>query len=168
LEVDEENIEALIRRAEVYMLKEEYEDAMRDFKKAYELNKTDSRASEGYNKAQKLHRQAGLKNYYKVLGVDKQASKNQIKKSYRNLAKAWHPDKYSGDDPKGAAKRYNDITEAYDVLSNDELRARFDNGDDPNSQEQQNHHHGGFNFQGGGHQFFQQGHGGGNDFHFSW
>lgn len=43
LEIDEENIEALIRRAEVYMLKEEYEDAMRDFKKAYELNKTDAR-----------------------------------------------------------------------------------------------------------------------------
>ena len=75
---------------------------------------------------------AGQKNYYKVLEIDRNASKREIKKAYRKLAKQWHPDKYDGNDKEGALKKMNEINEAYEILKNDELRGRFDNGDDPN------------------------------------
>lgn len=55
------------------------------------------------------------KDYYKILGVDKDADENQIKKAYRKLAIIHHPDK-NPDDPD-AAERFKDIGEAYETLS---------------------------------------------------
>ena len=59
--------------------------------------------------------------YYKVLGVDKSASKSDIKKAFRNLAHKYHPDKNGGDE-----KQFKKIGEAYSVLSDDKKRAEYD------------------------------------------
>ena len=64
------------------------------------------------------------KDYYKVLGVDKNASQDEIKKAYRKLAMKYHPDKNPGD--KSAEDKFKDINEANEVLSDPEKRARFD------------------------------------------
>ncbi len=64
------------------------------------------------------------KDYYKTLGVDKKASDDQIKKSYRNLAKKYHPDHNPGD--KKAEETFKEINEAYAVLKDKEKRARYD------------------------------------------
>ncbi len=66
--------------------------------------------------------------YYKTLGVTKNATKEQIKKAYRKLALKYHPDraKKSGMDPKVSEEKFKEISEAYSVLSDDAKRQQFD------------------------------------------
>src|ERR687896_657240 len=64
------------------------------------------------------------KDFYKILGVDKAASKDQIKKAYRKLAQKYHPDANKGD--ATAEQRFKEISEAHAVLSNDEKRREYD------------------------------------------
>ena len=64
------------------------------------------------------------KDYYKILGVDRKASKEEVKKAYRKLALKYHPDRNPGD--KSAEEAFKDINEANQVLSDDEKRARYD------------------------------------------
>ena len=61
------------------------------------------------------------KNYYDTLGVDKQASKDDIKKAFRKLAHQFHPDKQNGN-----AGKFKELSEAYAVLSDDKKRAEYD------------------------------------------
>ena len=61
------------------------------------------------------------KDYYSILGVNKQAPKDEIKKAFRTLAHKYHPDKKTGDDAK-----FKEINEAYSVLSDDGKRQQYD------------------------------------------
>lgn len=63
--------------------------------------------------------------HYKELGLDKNASKDDIVKAYRNLAKQYHPDRNIGN--KEAEEKFKKIQEAYDVLSDDEKKHQYDN-----------------------------------------
>ena len=62
--------------------------------------------------------------YYEVLGVSKTATKDEIKKAYRKLALQFHPDK--NPDNKDAEEHFKEVNEAYEVLSNDDKRRRYD------------------------------------------
>ena len=62
--------------------------------------------------------------FYKVLGVEKNATQQEIKKAYRKLALKYHPDRNQGD--KSAEEKFKRVSEAYEVLSNDEKRAKYD------------------------------------------
>jgi len=64
------------------------------------------------------------RDYYEVLGVGKDASADEIKKSYRRLAMKYHPDKNPGD--KTAEENFKQCAEAYEVLSNPEKKQRYD------------------------------------------
>lgn len=64
------------------------------------------------------------RDYYEVLGVSKNATKEEIKKAYRKQALKFHPDKNPGD--KKAEENFKEAAEAYEVLSNDEKRAKYD------------------------------------------
>ncbi len=69
------------------------------------------------------------KDYYKTLGVEKNASKDELKKAFHKLAHAHHPDKNKGDDTK-----FKEVNEAYQVLSDDKKRSSYDqfgNADGP-------------------------------------
>ncbi|WP_407524451.1 DnaJ C-terminal domain-containing protein [Methylobacterium oryzisoli] len=68
-----------------------------------------------------------MRDPYEVLGVDRTASADTVKKSYRKLAKMLHPDLNPGD--KAAETKFKDVTAAYDLLSDPEKRARFDAGE---------------------------------------
>lgn len=63
------------------------------------------------------------KDYYEVLGISKGADKDEIKKAYRSQARKYHPDVNQGD--KGAEEKFKEVKEAYEVLSDDNLRARY-------------------------------------------
>lgn len=65
-----------------------------------------------------------MKDYYQILGVRRGASASEIKKAYRRLAKKYHPDSNKNQD--GVKKRFQEITEAYRVLSDEESRRRYD------------------------------------------
>src|SRR5436305_10026289 len=67
--------------------------------------------------------------YYKVLGVGKNASDEEIKKAYRKLARQYHPDRNQGD--KKAEERFKEISQAHDVLSDPEKRKDYDRGTGP-------------------------------------
>ena len=67
---------------------------------------------------------AEKRDYYEVLGVEKSANADEIKKAYRKAAIKYHPDKNPGD--KEAEEKFKEAAEAYDVLSNEEKRARYD------------------------------------------
>ncbi len=64
------------------------------------------------------------KDYYKILGVSRNASLDEIKRAYRKLALQYHPDRNPGD--KKAEERFKEINEAYQVLSDPQKRARYD------------------------------------------
>jgi len=64
------------------------------------------------------------RDYYEVLGVDKNASEDEIKKAYKKLAIKYHPDRNPGD--KEAENKFKEAAEAYSVLSDKDKRARYD------------------------------------------
>ncbi len=68
-----------------------------------------------------------MRDPYEVLGVDRKASQDDIKKAYRKLAKSSHPDLHPND--KEVESRFKDISAAYDLLSDPDKRARFDRGE---------------------------------------
>ncbi|KAL8739213.1 MAG: hypothetical protein Q9181_000104 [Wetmoreana brouardii] len=157
----------LIAQSHRQMDSEDYEAAVQTLNLAKEHHPFASQVQSLLHKAHVALKRSKTKDYYKVLNVPNDADDRQIKRAYRTLTKQYHPDKTQAQGvPKDEAeKKMASINEAYEVLSDPELRARFDRGDDPNSQEQQgNPFHGSPFGQGpGGEQFFfrQQGGGGG-------
>lgn len=65
-----------------------------------------------------------MADFYKILGVDRDASQSDIKKAYRELSKKYHPDKNPGD--KAAEAKFKEINEAYDTIGDEKKRAEYD------------------------------------------
>ena len=66
-----------------------------------------------------------FKDYYKVLGVPRTASQDDIKKAFRKLARQYHPD--VAKDKKGGEEKFKEINEAYEVLGDPQNRSKYDN-----------------------------------------
>ncbi|KAI0118768.1 hypothetical protein GGR51DRAFT_131927 [Nemania sp. FL0031] len=107
---------------------ERWEDAVREWKKIQELDPEDRTIMKEIRKAELELKKSQRKDYYKILGVSKDADESTIKKAYRKLAIIHHPDKNRDDE--GAAERFKDIGEAYETLSDPQKRARYDSGED--------------------------------------
>lgn len=138
-------------RADAFLQEDMFDEALRDFRTALEKDEGFSRAKEGIAKAQKLQKQAGKRDYYKILGVKRSASKKEINKAYKKLAVQWHPDKFQDEDEKKAAeKKFMDIAAAKEVLTDPEMRQKYDSGEDPLDPESGNGDH---PFRHGGQQF---------------
>lgn len=86
------------------------------------------------------------KDYYKVLGVDRKASEDEIKRAYRKLALKYHPDRNPND--QKAEEKFKEINEAYQVLSDPQKRSRYDQlGESYTSWQQRGGTPGGFNWE---------------------
>jgi len=122
----------LCDRAEAYLAEEMYDEAVNDYRRALELDENYGPAKDGLGTAQKRQKQASKRDYYKILGVRRNAGKKEINKSYRKLAQKWHPDNFQDEEEKKKAeKKFMDIAAAKEVLSDDEMRQKFDRGEDP-------------------------------------
>ena len=171
-----ETVEGLWALGEALTDGEKYDEALNVYRQAAELAPENSpeekEAKKKVQEAQVALKQSKEKNYYKILGVSRTATAKEIKSAYRKLALQWHPDKVTEDQKVEAEKMFQDIGEAYEVLSDEELRAKYDRGESVfDNQGGQQHHTNPFqfynqHFQGGGGQRFHQRQGGGQRFHF--
>ncbi|CAO3611531.1 unnamed protein product [Cunninghamella blakesleeana] len=152
LSYQEDNVEALKNRGKAYLNKNEFEKAVHDLEKAQELSQgQDNTIMQDLQSAQRLLKQSKKRDYYKILGVPRDADARQIKKAYRQLAMEHHPDRNPGEE---AQKKMAELNQAYEVLSDDDKRQQYDNGFDPLDPEAQ---------QGGGYPF-HHGNAGGHPF----
>ncbi|KAH0538509.1 hypothetical protein FGG08_004896 [Glutinoglossum americanum] len=161
------SLPALLAKASRHLDAEDFEACIQTLNHAKEHSPGGAqhpRLTELLNKAHILLKRSKQKDYYKVLGVSRDADDRDIKRAYRELTKQYHPDKVAqlGGSKEDAEKKMAGINEAYEVLSDPELRQRFDSGDDPNSQEgrQQHPFHGNPFGGGSGQQYFYSGGGG--------
>lgn len=129
---DPRNANVLRDRAEAYILNQEYEKAVEDYQEAREFDGDSNEIREGLERAQKLLKISRKRDYYKILGVGRNANKQEIIKAYRKLAQQWHPDNFQSEsDKKEAEKKFIDIASAKEVLTDPEMRQKFDAGEDP-------------------------------------
>jgi DnaJ family protein C protein 3 len=132
------------------MLAERFEEAIAGFKQVLEMDEHSQDARKGLEQAEKLFKRSKEVDYYKLLNVTRGASAREIKRAYHKLAVEWHPDKNKGDEE--AEIKFKAIALAYEVLSDEDLRKKYDAGEDVTGnpgegqqQQQQGHwmHHGG-------------------------
>ncbi|XP_010452175.1 PREDICTED: dnaJ protein P58IPK homolog [Camelina sativa] len=128
LNIDGELIEALHQRGEAKLLLEDWEGAVEDLKQAAQ-NSQDMEIHEALGKAEKALKMSKRKDWYKILGISKTASISEIKRAYKKLALQWHPDK-NVDNREEAENKFREIAAAYEILGDDDKRARFDRGED--------------------------------------
>jgi DnaJ family protein C protein 3 len=171
-----ETVEGLWALGEALTDGEKYQEALNVYRQAVELapenSEEEKQAKQKVQEAQVTLKRSSEKNYYKILGVSRTATAKEIKSAYRKLALQWHPDKVTEDQKEEAEKKFQDIGEAYEVLSDEELRAKYDRGENVfDNQGGQQHHTNPFqfynqHFQGGGGSRFHARQGGGQRFHF--
>lgn len=118
--------------AEAHVLAEQFDEAVDEYKATLEQDENSREAREGIELVNKLKRRAAQVNYYKVLNVSRSASEREIKRAYHKLAVQYHPDKYTPKDEhdaEAADKKFKEIARAYEVLSDEELRRKYDLGE---------------------------------------
>ncbi|CAO3627604.1 unnamed protein product [Cunninghamella blakesleeana] len=128
LELDPDFTKVYSRRAACYMETEKYEEATRDYKRLLESDGSNREYRNLLRKAELELKKSLRKDYYKVLGLSKDASESEIKKAYRKLALQYHPDKNAGD--AAAEVKFKEIGEAYAILSDPQKKNQYDSGVD--------------------------------------
>lgn len=164
----EHSLHGLLSKAQRHLEAENFEAAINTLNTAKEHHPGAQQLNQLLQNAQIELKRSKTKDYYKVLGLSRDADEVQIKAAYRRMVKIHHPDKAhkQGITKEEAEKKMASVNEAYEVLSDPELKERFDRGDDPNDHEQQRHSP----FQGspfGGGMPFGQSGGGGGQQHFN-
>jgi DnaJ family protein C protein 7 len=132
LELDDTYLKALLRRASCYMDLGEYEDAVKDYEKVCKLNKSREHRKL-LQDAKFALKKSKRKDYYKILGVERNASESEIKKAYRKKALMLHPDRHANATDavkKDQEKKFKELGEAYGILSDPKKKARYDSGQD--------------------------------------
>ncbi|XP_053693082.1 dnaJ homolog subfamily C member 7 isoform X2 [Sabethes cyaneus] len=132
LVINEKYMKALLQRAKLYYNLENFEECVKDYEKALKFEKT--MEIKNLLKDAKLQlKKSKRKDYYKILGVSKQASEDEIKKAYRKRALVHHPDRHansSEEEKKEQERKFKEVGEAYTVLSDPVKKSRYDNGYD--------------------------------------
>ena len=173
------NMDVLLRKATILENREELEAALRELRTIEQNDPHFHEIDKKIERMEKLIKAKKNRNYWKILGLKRNASDKEIKKAYKKLAILYHPDRCGQNDQTtdwSAAKceeEFRNIADAKEVLTNDEMRKLYDQGVDPmdpeSKQEHERSQHGhGFPFGGGFHGgpfggggFRQQGGGGG-------
>lgn len=139
LTYNEHSLHGLLSVANAHMEAENFEAAISSLNNAKEHHPGAQQVNQLLQNAQVELKRSKTKDYYKALGLARDADELQIKSAYRKMVKLHHPDKAhkQGINKEEAEKMMAALNEAYEVLSDPELKARYDQGDDPNDHESQ-------------------------------
>jgi DnaJ family protein C protein 7 len=123
--LNEKYTKAILRRANIHMSLNNFEEAKYDYNKVKEFESGNQEAIKGAEEAKKKEKLAKKKDYYKILDLQRDASESEIRKAYKKLAIKWHPDKntQSEEIQAQAEKTFKTISEAYSVLSDPKKEA---------------------------------------------
>jgi DnaJ family protein C protein 7 len=129
LKLDENYRKALLQRAKCYMVLRDFDKAVEDYEKAFKLDKSQEsrRLLNGAKVA--LEKSKRNKNYYDIVGTDKNATINEIRKAYKRKALDYHPDRHvdaSEDERIEYKRKFQEIGQAYGVLTDLKKRACYD------------------------------------------
>merc|ERR1719433_2491979 len=146
LKLDENYLKAFLRRGRSYMELEKYDEAVRDFEQINKMERGNQEYRQLLSNAKLELKKSKRKDYYKILGVDRSANDEEIKKAYRKRALVHHPDRHSGaseEERKEHERKFKEVGEAYGMLSDTKKRSRYDNGHDIDDLEGHGHGFGG-------------------------
>ena len=129
IELNPEFSKAYHRRGNIRIALEEYSEALKDYNKVKELNSSYPSIESLIADARYKMQNCKLKDYYKILNVEKTANGDQIRKAYIKSALKWHPDKNSEteEQKQEAEKKFKDVNEAYSVLKDLNKKEIYDN-----------------------------------------
>eukprot|EP00128_Syssomonas_multiformis_P017252 Colp12_sorted_trinity150504_noHs@13270 len=132
IELDADYTKAYLRRAQSYMDLGQFDDAIRDYELLVKKDRSNSDYQAKLRNAKLELKKSKRKDYYKILGVSKDADDAEIKKAYRRMALTHHPDKCQGteEEKAEAEKNFKDVGEAFKVLSDASQRRKYDAGHD--------------------------------------
>merc|ERR1719273_1762405 len=133
LDLDPGYTKALLRRAKCYMESEQFEEAVRDYEKVLKSDKGNMEYRQLLQEAKLDLKKSKRKDFYKILGVEKTANDDEIKKAYRKRAMVHHPERHSSaseDEKKEHETKFKEVGEAYAILSDEKKRRMYDSGQD--------------------------------------
>ena len=133
IELDENYQKAYLRRFRTYQDLGKHDEAVRDVEKLCQMDRGNREYKQLLRDAKLELKKSKRKDYYKVLGVSKEATEDEIKKGYRKRALVHHPDRHTQAEEaerKEEEKKFKEVNEAYSVLSDKSKRARYDAGQD--------------------------------------
>ncbi|CRL00944.1 CLUMA_CG014223, isoform A [Clunio marinus] len=132
LKINEKYVKALLKRARCQYDMENFEESVKDYEAALKMDK--SIETKNALKDAKLQlKKSKRKDYYKILGITKSATEDEIKKAYRKRALIHHPDRHANateEEKKEEEKKFKEVGEAYTILSDPVKKSRYDNGQD--------------------------------------
>lgn len=125
-------LKAILLRAKCHTDMENFEDAVKDYETALKMEKT-AEIRNLLKEAKAALKRSKRKDYYKILGIDRNATDDEIKKAYRKRALVHHPDRHanvSDGEKREQEKKFKEVGEAYAILSDPQKKNRFDSGQD--------------------------------------
>lgn len=131
-QLDPDNVDHICNIGEAHILNEDFDKAFEMLKEAEKKFPDNQKLQDALRNVEKAKKKDSQKDYYKILGVARDSDQATIKKAYYRLAKKFHPD-HNKDDPK-AEKKFTDLSQAYEVLSDPDQKKKYDQfGFDPNN-----------------------------------
>ncbi|KAI0982014.1 hypothetical protein GJ496_010211 [Pomphorhynchus laevis] len=128
--------EVLLTRAAAHINLENWNEASADYQKLKQNGYT-KQGEEGLNKVKQFQSNHGV-DYYKILNVPRNADKKKIDRAFRKMAQLHHPDnKQTQSEKLKAEKKFRQLVQAKEILTDPEKRKRFDNGEDPSDNTQE-------------------------------
>lgn len=130
--LDANYIKAYVRRAQCYLQLDMFDEAVRDLEHAYRQDNSTENKRLLENAKCEL-RKSKRKDYYKILGIGRNANQDEIKKAYKKAALKHHPDRHARAteiEQRDQEKKFKELNEAYGVLSDPRKKSRYDSGVD--------------------------------------
>ncbi|KAJ1788362.1 hypothetical protein LPJ62_002908, partial [Coemansia sp. RSA 2167] len=135
LDADADNVDVLGYQFDAQLETEQLDQAQNTINQLEQVAGHDgsARVRERRMQLERKKRAASRKDYYKILGIERDATQSEVKRAFRKMAQQWHPDRYRGDLPKEEVEnKMAEINLANEVLTDEEKRAQYDQGHDPN------------------------------------